>query len=76
MPALPSSIGCNLEAVAAQLHAAPSSRSLSAGVMKMQYTLITLADAIAIHVGEQRSGTVRQRSKQIFGFPRVEPQFR
>ena len=76
MPAPAGRIGCNLEAVAAQLHAAPSSRPLFAGVMEMQYTLITLADAIAIHIGEQCRGTVRQGSKQIFGFPRFEPQYR
>jgi hypothetical protein len=59
MPPLASSIGCDLEAVAAQLHAALASRPLFACVMEVQYTLITLADTIAIHIDEQHRGTVR-----------------
>ena len=52
MPALASSIGCDLEAVAAQLHAAPASSALFADVMEMQNALITLANTVAIHIGE------------------------
>src|SRR5207244_11954683 len=76
MPALASSIGCDLEAVAAQLHAAPASRPLFAGVMEVQYTLIALADTIAIHIGEQNRRTVRQGGKQVFGLVWFEPPFR
>jgi hypothetical protein len=42
--------------------------------MKLQHTLITLADTVAIHIGEQRRRAVRQRGKQIFGLARFEPQ--
>src|SRR6266851_3881798 len=66
--ALASCVGCDLEAVPAWLHAAPASRPLLAGVMKVQYTLITLTDAAAIHIGEQRRRAMRQRGKQSSGW--------
>ena len=44
--------------------------------MKVQYTLITIADAAAVHIGEQRRRAVRQRRKQVFGLARFEPQVR
>src|SRR5580700_10584682 len=72
--ALASCVGCYLEAVPAQSHAAPASRPLLAGVMKVQYTLTTLSDAAAIHICEQRRRAVRQRGKQVFGLARFEPE--
>ncbi len=51
-------------------------RPLLAGVMKVQHTLITLADAAAIHISEQCRRVVRQRGKQVFGLARLEPQLR
>ena len=44
--------------------------------MKVQHTLITLADPVAIHIGEQCRRAVRQRGKQVFGLARFEPQLR
>jgi hypothetical protein len=44
--------------------------------MEVQYTLITLADTIAIHIGEQHRRAVRQGGKQVFELVRLEPQFR
>ena len=72
--ALASRIGCDLDAVSTQLHAAPASRPLLACVVKVQDTLITLSDTATIHIGEQRRRAVRQRRKQVFGLARFEPQ--
>lgn len=62
-----SSVSRDLKAVSRQLHAAPAACSLLAGVIEMQNVLPTLADTIAIHIGEQHRGTMRQGGKQVFG---------
>jgi hypothetical protein len=49
---LATGIGCDLEAVSAQLHAAPAPGALFADVMEMQNALIALANTVAIHIGE------------------------
>src|SRR5215469_2936465 len=71
--ALASCVGSDLESVSTQLHAAPASSPLLACVVEMQDALGTLADAVAVHVGEQHCSVVRQRSKQIFWPMRIEP---
>jgi hypothetical protein len=47
----------------AELQAAPASRSLLAGVMEVQHTVMAFADACSISIGEQRCRAVRQWSE-------------
>src|SRR6201987_158279 len=63
--ALASCVVCDFQPIPAQLHAAPASRPLLAGVMKVHYTVSTLADTVAIDIGEQYCRAVRQRGKQV-----------
>ena len=42
----------------------------------MHYALCAPADAVAIHVGEQRRGVVCKRSKQLLRLAWFEPQLR
>ncbi len=61
--ALASCTGRNLQAIAAKLHAALSLRSFFARVMKMEYTVLTLANPVANHIGEQPGGAMCQRGE-------------
>ena len=70
---LASCIGSDLESVSTQLHAAPASSPFLACVVEVQHALCTLAEAVAIRVGEQHCRAVRQRGKQIFWRLRIEP---
>src|SRR5260221_32836 len=74
--ALASCVGCDLVAVPRQLHAAPPARPFLARVMKVQNTMSTLADAVAIHISEQCRSAVCQWGKQVFGLARFEPRLR
>src|SRR5215469_14791892 len=69
---LPSGIGGNLQAIAAQLHAAPVTSSFLARVEEMKHTLTALANSAAVGLGEQVGGAMRQRCKQIFRLPHLE----
>src|SRR2546425_9975474 len=71
--ALASSVGRDLEAVSAQLHAAPAACPLLASVIKMQNALTTLANTVPIHFCEQLRRAVCQRGNQVFGLARFEP---
>jgi len=48
-----SRVSCYLQAVSAQLHAAPAPGTFLAGIEKMQNTLPTLAEPASISLGEQ-----------------------
>jgi hypothetical protein len=54
-----SSIGRDLQAVSTKSHAAPAASSLLAGVVEVQHTLSTLADAVTTGFGEQCCCAVR-----------------
>lgn len=41
-------VGCDFQTVATELHAAPAASALLAGVVEMQYALLTFANALAI----------------------------
>src|ERR1700752_4536244 len=73
--ALTRSVSRDLEAVSTQLHAAPSARSLFAGVIEMQNTLPTFANTAPIRFCEQRRRAVCQGSKQVLGLARLKPSF-
>jgi len=60
---LASRIGCDFAAIPTQLHAAPPSGALLAGVIEMQHTLSALTHTVMVQVGEQHRRTVRDRSK-------------
>ena len=70
-----SRVSCDLEAVAAQLHAAPAPGPFLAGVVEVQHALPALAHAIPVYLGDERGRAVGQRSKQVFGPMRFKPQF-
>ena len=71
--ALTGGVGCHLEAVPAQSHAAPASLPLLAGVMEVQYAVIAFADTAAIDIREQSRRAVRQGREQVFWLASVEP---
>ena len=54
-----SSIGRDLQAVSTKSHAAPAASSLLAGIVEVQHTLSTLADAVRTGFGEQCCCAVR-----------------
>jgi len=41
-------VGSDFQPVATEFHAAPTARAFFAGVVEMQHTLLTLANAVAI----------------------------
>ncbi len=71
--ALTGCVGCHLEAVPAQSHAAPASRPLLAGVVEVQYAVIAFADAAPIDIREQSRRAMRQGREQVFWLASVEP---
>jgi hypothetical protein len=75
MEALASRVGCDLEAVSTQLHAAPAAGSFLTGVIEMKYALSTLPNAVPIRFCKQLCRAVCQWGKQVFGLARFEPQF-
>src|SRR5215469_254532 len=70
-----SCVGCDLLAIPAQLHAAPTPRALLADVVEVQHTPAALAHAFTIGAGQQHRRAERQWGKQLFRFSRVEIPF-
>src|SRR5262249_49942603 len=71
---LTSRVGCDLEAISADLHATPAPGPFLARVVKMQHTLIAFSYTLAIYFSKQLPCAVRQRRKQVFWFAQPEPQ--
>src|SRR5437879_13191209 len=69
-----SSIGRDLQAVSTKSHAAPAASSLLAGVVEVQHTLSTLADAVTTGFGEQCCCDVCLRGQQFIWLFRISTQ--
>src|SRR5215472_12347727 len=67
---LPRCIGCDLQPITADAHAAPASCSFLAGVTKMEHAVIAFPYAGSIYIREQLRSAVRQGGKQVFGLLR------
>ena len=62
------SVGGYLEAISAELHAAPAAVFLLAGVVEMQNTVVAFANLSTVRSGKQNGGAVSEGSEQIFRF--------
>ena len=72
---LASCVSRHFKAIATELHAAPAPRALLAGVKEMQHACGALANTLVIQIRKQTGRALRQRSEQILGYARAEPEF-